>query len=271
MNAVSLQRLFGNKLKFHRKLCGMTQSQLSERSGVSLEYISKIERGLASPSFNIIGSLADALDILPVTFFQEGAPSCTLQLREINHRIKNNYQIIANLLSLAREDAGDEKDAASFEDVRLRVQSMAATHDLLADLQGDSCNLKEFIHRLYLRLKDVFGVKNMEAVFDVDELRLPPRTAFSLGLAVNEIFSNVLKHGLCGPLGGNVSIELKSVDGHARLTVKNPTGAASNDSERLLPKAGMSIIKSIVKEHLKGEFRFHSSNVAVAEILFPTP
>ena len=263
--------MFGKRLKSFRKFRGLTQSELSEISGVSLEYISKIERGLASPSFHIIDELAKALEVGPMAFFAEEHPAFTLHLREINHRIKNNYQIIANLLLLGRDKAGSSRDASTFDKIRTRVISMSATHDLLAEMQTEASDFSVFLHKLFLRLKEAFGAENVEIDFILEEAKLPPPTAFALGLAANELFSNVLKHSDFHLDGQKVKVEFKNHGRTGRLIVQNPSHGRAAPEEGDLPCAGMSIVKGIVNDQLHGEFKFTTGSHAVAEIFFPIP
>jgi transcriptional regulator with XRE-family HTH domain len=69
---VSLQALFGANLRHLRKARGLTQNRLAERIEVSLDMVSKMERGAAAPSFDTIEKLCDALETQPVAFFGIG-------------------------------------------------------------------------------------------------------------------------------------------------------------------------------------------------------
>ena len=69
MNTKALQKKFGRRVRSLRKQRDLTQEQLSEAAHVSPEYISKIERGKASPSFDSISNLASALRVAPGDLF----------------------------------------------------------------------------------------------------------------------------------------------------------------------------------------------------------
>lgn len=69
-----LQKRFGQRLSQIRKSLRVTQSNLAESCGISEEYLSKIERGLASPSFDVISRLCRGLNIEPVNLFS-GIPA----------------------------------------------------------------------------------------------------------------------------------------------------------------------------------------------------
>jgi transcriptional regulator with XRE-family HTH domain len=59
----NLSHSFGNNLSSIRKNKGLTQEDLAERSGISVDFLSLIERGLRAPSFSTIESLSIALDV----------------------------------------------------------------------------------------------------------------------------------------------------------------------------------------------------------------
>jgi transcriptional regulator with XRE-family HTH domain len=66
----SLKIEFGKKLKIIRKQAGLTQEQLAENIGVSIESISNMERGLHSPSFNNLEKIAVAINVKVKELFE---------------------------------------------------------------------------------------------------------------------------------------------------------------------------------------------------------
>jgi transcriptional regulator with XRE-family HTH domain len=70
--SVPLVQVFGSNLRHHRKAKSLTQEVLAESVGVSTEMISKIERGIAAPSFQTIEKIADVLGVPEVVFFGIG-------------------------------------------------------------------------------------------------------------------------------------------------------------------------------------------------------
>lgn len=55
--------LFGEKVRVKRKKCGFSQEKLAEKAGLSTVFISRIERGIESPSLDSIVKIAKALDV----------------------------------------------------------------------------------------------------------------------------------------------------------------------------------------------------------------
>lgn len=69
MDELLLKKNFGLRLKALRSLRTLTQADLAEQTGLSVEYLSKIERGLSSPSFKVIALLCDTLRVGPADLF----------------------------------------------------------------------------------------------------------------------------------------------------------------------------------------------------------
>ncbi len=61
MGALKVQ--FGKRLKFLRKQSDLTQEQLAESTGLTIESISNIERGLFGPKFDNLEKIAAAIDV----------------------------------------------------------------------------------------------------------------------------------------------------------------------------------------------------------------
>lgn len=60
---MSTSRKFGNTLRLARQSAGLSQEELAERAGLHRTYISQLERGLKSPTLDIIVSLATSLKL----------------------------------------------------------------------------------------------------------------------------------------------------------------------------------------------------------------
>lgn len=69
---MSLAIIFGANLRHYRKAKDLTQADLAEKVELSTEMISKIERGIAAPSFSTIERLSEILGVPEVVFFGVG-------------------------------------------------------------------------------------------------------------------------------------------------------------------------------------------------------
>jgi transcriptional regulator with XRE-family HTH domain len=84
VDAKTLQALFGKRVRFLRRTRDLTQEALADNTGLSAEYISRIERGLTSPSFESIVILARALEVDPQSLFDFGQLGTSKTLPEEN-------------------------------------------------------------------------------------------------------------------------------------------------------------------------------------------
>ena len=118
-------------------------------------------------------------------------------LKEIHHRVKNNMQIISSLLSLQSKYIPDENYRAIFKESQDRVKSMAMIHEGL--YKSDNLariNFEEYTHNLISGLFSSYGVDEniIKTKINLDNILLDVDTAIPLGLILNELITNSLKH-----------------------------------------------------------------------------
>jgi len=65
-----IKHLFGKRLRRLRRQADLTQEQLAERIGVSVEFVSNMERGINAPSFETLEKLADSLKLRVSELFE---------------------------------------------------------------------------------------------------------------------------------------------------------------------------------------------------------
>ena len=70
-----LRTRFGRLVAAHRRRAGLTQEELAEAAGISVDMISKLEGGGSGARFGVIERLADALDVDPAELFTTEIPS----------------------------------------------------------------------------------------------------------------------------------------------------------------------------------------------------
>jgi len=120
-----------------------------------------------------------------------------LLLGEIHHRVKNNLQVISSLLSLQERNITDETAKAAIMDGKERVQSMGLIHKMLYQQNNFSeINMSEYIEKLISGLLESFGKRSedFELNYDIKDVNLDVDTAIPLGLIINELVVNALKH-----------------------------------------------------------------------------
>ena len=146
-------------------------------------------------------------------------------IQEINHRVKNNMQIISSLLSLQANHTSCDEAAEILKESRGRVKSMAMIHEKLYHSSNLSrLNMAEYLNNLVSDiLRSYSSVSSkVSSNVDVDDIYLNINTALPMGLMVNELVSNSIKHAF--PEGeGNISIKLE-YDGEKYILTVSDNG-----------------------------------------------
>ncbi|HEX9023604.1 MAG TPA: histidine kinase dimerization/phosphoacceptor domain -containing protein [Geobacteraceae bacterium] len=135
-------------------------------------------------------------------------------LKEVHHRVKNNLQVISSLVGLQADGSRDETVRQVLRDVTDRVRSMALVHEKLYQSANLACiDFAEYSRGLLSYLWRAHGGSSVRLTLDLEPVSLPVDTAVPLGLILNELAGNALKHAFLGRPGGEVTVSLKGAAG----------------------------------------------------------
>lgn len=142
-----------------------------------------------------------------------------LLLREVHHRVRNNFSQISSLLSLQAQRTTEQSAAAALGDAVNRIGAMLALYDQVYTGAGDSSvRIRDFLHLLIERLRTAFpALEHITVTLDIDDLELSPRIVSPLGQMVNELFTNSMKYAFQDRSGGAIRISLSRVVGETVL------------------------------------------------------
>jgi len=117
-------------------------------------------------------------------------------LKEIHHRVKNNLQVINSLIRLQCAYTDDQVALDLFDECQNRIISMALIHEKMYESHDlSNVNIQEYIAELSQNLLRSYRLhKNVELDIDVSVKTLTLDTLIPLGLLLNELISNSLKH-----------------------------------------------------------------------------
>jgi two-component sensor histidine kinase/putative methionine-R-sulfoxide reductase with GAF domain len=179
--------------------------------------------------------------------------------QEIHHRVKNNLQTVASLLRLQARaaDAVDPREA--LEHSVNRILAIAAVHELLTERRDEDVELADLFDRLRSMLvQGVGGGKDVSATFA--SVTLPGARATAVALVFAELLQNALEHG-----GDRISVELEQRNGDLVLAIADD-GAGLGDAPS---GTGLSIVRALVRDELRGTLELASGPGARAEVVFP--
>jgi PAS domain S-box-containing protein len=199
-------------------------------------------------------------------------------LLELNHRVKNNLQIVASLLKIQATRSEDPAATRLFEQAGRRIGAIAQVHASL--YQGDQIGSLEFagyLRDLCRRLAESFpdAVEGRIALeVEAEEARLDLDQAVPLGLVVNELVTNAFKHGFADGGSGTVRVRFRGVgEGTWRLEVDddNGGGAAARDPGPDGPPPGglgVQLVEGFARQ-LGGTVRFERTPRFRVRVDFP--
>lgn len=189
-------------------------------------------------------------------------------LQEIHHRVKNNLQIIASLLSLQSEQIRDPQALKIFEESQIRVRSMAIIHEKL--YQSDNMaqiNFAEYIHDLlaYLFRSYDAGLRKIGLNTQLQDVFFKIDKAIPCSLIINELVANSMEHAFPNGRTGEIEIGLKEENHRVILTVKDNGVGLSNgmDPQTHTSSLGLQLI-NMLTDQLNGEIVFDNSGVGFA-------
>ncbi len=173
-------------------------------------------------------------------------------LREVHHRVKNNLQVISSLLNLQSRGAEDPEVVEMFRESRNRVRSMAMTHEQLYRSQDLArVDFRRYLQDLSSSLTRAYGVdpRRIRLLLDVDRVSLPLELAVPLGLIVNELISNCLKHAFPEERQGEVRIAISQQEGRLEMLVADdgvglPLGFDPGEARTL----GLRLVRSLADQ-----------------------
>jgi two-component sensor histidine kinase len=179
--------------------------------------------------------------------------------QEIHHRVKNNLQTVASLLRLQARAAGVDPLRA-LEDSVNRILAIAAVHEVLMERHDDDVELGELLDRLRATLvQGLASDKHVDA--KLGSVSLAGHRATALALVFAELFQNAMEHG-----GGAVRIELAQRNGEVVLAIADDGGGFEGEPAQ---GTGLSIVRALVRDELRGTLSLESAGGLRAEVVFP--
>ncbi|HMK54775.1 MAG TPA: histidine kinase dimerization/phosphoacceptor domain -containing protein [Methanobacteriaceae archaeon] len=173
-------------------------------------------------------------------------------LREIHHRVKNNMQVISSLLSLQSHYIDGKNPFDVFKESQNRVKSMAMIHEMLYQSRDLArVDFREYIQRLINFLFHSYAVnpRLIRIHVQLRDIELGIDNAIPLGLIINEIVTNSLKHAFQDEEGGNIFLELNQQGNKYILNVRDDgKGLPSDMDVKNTNSLGMRLINTLVNQ-----------------------
>ena len=201
---------------------------------------------------------------------QDSIEEQTVLLAEVNHRVKNNLAIIISLLNMQKNATNNSETKNALQDVHYRIMSMALVHQkMYQNKNKTSIELGNFIADLVVEIRNSLDLKeNIMYETMIDSVRLDVSIAIPIGLILNELITNSIKHAFHEVEKPNISITLTKKDGLIELVMKDNGMGTTLENLNQNTGIGMSLIQSLV-DQIEGKYVFEVINGVSFKLIFP--
>ncbi len=181
-------------------------------------------------------------------------------LREIQHRVKNNLQMITALIRLEARNTSGGPATSRFDRLAGRIESVQLLYQSLSEDagQGSEVDLGIYLSQIASAVMLSHGIEGVRLDLKLDTYPVSVNVAMPVGLVVNELLTNALKHAFNGRDGGTITVHSLAEDGGCRVVIADDGVGLPSGAEWPKPgKLSALIVRSLqenAKARLKVEF-----------------
>ncbi|HTQ40797.1 MAG TPA: histidine kinase dimerization/phosphoacceptor domain -containing protein [Pirellulales bacterium] len=191
--------------------------------------------------------------------------------RELNHRVKNNLQIISSLLSIQSSKIQGRENQEIFKECQHRIRAIALVHQRLCGAANlTSIDISDYFGKLVQELFRSYYVGRGQVTphVTVEALALGIDRLVPCALIVNELVCNAFKYAFPDGKSGEVSVELRRADDRISLSVRDNGIGFSPKQAPQRSSVGLQIVRALV-DQLSGELQWTNGCGTGATVTFP--
>jgi two-component system, sensor histidine kinase PdtaS len=230
-----------------------------------LHVVSRQRRGFSDEEMALLRSVGAqigiAIENMRLREDARRADALATLLQEMHHRIKNNLQTVADLLSLEMSASPSPAARKSLRDSISRIKSIAAVHELLSVEQLRLTNITELAQQVCdISLRHLVRPDQRVSVrIDGPAIYLPSKQATALALVMNELIANALEHAFQYGRPGQLTIKLAQEGNQVTVYVAdNGRGLPPDFDSTRQSRLGLQIVQTLVEKDLAGTLRLEN-------------
>ena len=181
--------------------------------------------------------------------------------REIHHRVKNNLQTVSSLIQLQPIPAESKRDMTA------RIAAMSAVHQQAYSMdQFTQIDLSTYMKALLDNIRTSYG-DSVVIESQVQPLIVDRDSALPLGLIVNEVITNAMKHAFTATTNGHVDVSIMRLNaetGELRISDNGPGYVPSKEDRGM----GSRLIRALVRQ-LGNDYGYSKENGTTFHMRFP--
>jgi two-component sensor histidine kinase len=158
-----------------------------------------------------------------------------LLLRELGHRTQNNLAMVISVLSLHARSKTNPETREALEKAVSRVHAIASAHEHFQPFKYNGrVEMRPYLEKLCTHLGDALrDVRPIAVKVEAEDVDLPTEQAVALGLIVNELVTNALKHAFPDDRSGIIRVGLAGLSRVILVVEDNGVGCPADKQERL--------------------------------------
>ncbi|NYT30689.1 MULTISPECIES: sensor histidine kinase [Rhizobium] len=181
-------------------------------------------------------------------------------LRELQHRVKNNLQMITALIRMEARNAQQNEESERFARLAGRIEALALLYRSLSDEEkGATVDLGTYVSQIAASVMAAHAVEGIRLDMKVDTWPVSVDVAMPAGLVINELLTNTLKHAFLGRDGGEITLRCVVSDTGCRITVADNGVGLPQDVTWPQPGKLSAMIVQSLKQNARAEVEVSSS------------
>ena len=192
-------------------------------------------------------------------------------VKEIHHRVKNNFHIVASLLEIQSSYLKNKEALSAIKESQHRIHSMSIIHQKLYQSETlSTIHMPEYIYELVEYLRESYSIReNIGFSLQIENIELNHASAITLGLILNEAITNSIKYAFGKANEGRISISLNHIsDSQVLLSIAdNGRGLPIDFDSKIGSSMGMELLQGLTDD-LNGSLSIETSGGTHIKIVF---
>jgi PAS domain S-box-containing protein len=194
-----------------------------------------------------------------------------LLMKELQHRVKNTLTLVSSILQLSERELADEKSISAMEEAQARIVAMSKIYEQLYLTESvESLDFALYLRNLANGIFETYSslVPKVSLSIKSPSTHIDTKRAISLGLIVNELLTNAIKHAFGPDKEGHIAVDF-STEGNKALLVVSDDGRGLDELESMSSSAtlGIQLVRVLV-EQIEGALSVESSKGTRISVAF---
>ncbi len=188
-------------------------------------------------------------------------------LAETHHRVKNNLAMVSGIFDLQLMTERHPSNIEILKKSQNRIRSMSLVHELLYQHPNImDIDLAEYTQKLVENIKkSISSVQPIDFICQLDSIPIDLSRAIPLGLIINEVLTNSIKHAFNQMDRGEILIQIRQSDKHFQILIQDNGAGFDVNDEKQSESLGLDLIQALSAQ-LNAEYSFVNQKGTVFSI-----